>query len=193
PSTLLTGSEWNRLAATFTAPADAVSLIPVAYMLPPATPEEEALPWVAGDVILYDAMMVTMGGEYAYFDGSFADDGSFSYAWTGTPNRSTSIREDNVVSPVDPLVDPDCAPIPSAPLPPVIDSDCIEEVGIWRRYWVTIPASEIASWQEMIPTVRLTTGLYPARQVRLRVYPNPFSYTPDQLGSAEWCSEQIIS
>ena len=150
-------------------------------------------PWLGGESMYLDGAMITMGDLYPYFDGSTPDDDSFSYSWTGSAGLSTSIRQSIVTQGENLLVDPDCPPLPTPPAPPVIDSGCIEEVGIWRRYWFSIPASEVQAWRTMVTTIELRTGVFPARQVRIRVRPNPFDYATDQLEETDWCSEQIIS
>lgn len=149
--------------------------------------------WLGGDRLRTDAAMVTMGSLYPYFDGDTPDTEQYAYDWTGTPNWSTSIRTPLDSNLEDALVDPDCPPVPSAPAPPVIDSTCIEETGIWRRYWVSIPATEVSTWKTMVPTVELRTAGAAARQVRIRTYPNPFGYAPENLDLTDWCAEQIIS
>lgn len=151
------------------------------------------VPWKAGETLLLDAAMLTMGDLYPYFDGSTPADSAHEYSWTGAANLSTSIREE--VPELNPnlLVDPDCPPIPLPPAPPAIESGCIDEIGIWRRYWVLVPANEVRAWKTMVTTMELRTHLFPARQVRIRVRPNPFDYAPDMLDEGDWCSEQIVS
>lgn len=149
--------------------------------------------WKGGESFYADGMMITMGDLYPYFDGSTPDDASFTYDWTGAVGLSTSVRENADQQGVDLLVDPDCPPLPTPPAPPVVDSGCIEEVGIWRRYWFSVPASEVQAWRTMVTTIELRTGLFPARQVRIRVRPNPFDYNTNELEESDWCSEQIVS
>ena len=150
-------------------------------------------PWIGGESLLLDAAMITFGDLYPYFDGSTPDDASFTYSWTGQVGLSTSLRETTPSADPNLLVDPDCPPLPTPPTVPVIESGCIEEVGIWRRYWLSIPATEVLTWRTMVPTIELRTGAFAARQVRIRVRPNPFDYAAEQLEEDDWCSEQIVS
>lgn len=156
--------------------------------------------WKGGDVILLDAAMISVSQVFPYFDGSFADDGTYTYDWLGTANASQSQRTLFLTPAVDPLIDPLCPPVPLPPRPPVVLDDCIEDIPVWRRYWYTIPASEISDWLTEIPTLIITSGnggnpVNPqgARQIRIRIYPNPFGYPPETIDTASYCSEQIIS
>jgi hypothetical protein len=181
---------WTRLLVTADAPATTlyanVSVIDVAG--------GTHVNWLGGDTISADAAMITLGDDaLPYFDGSFADDSNYAYSWTGTANASTSLREAVVTTAVDPLADPDCPPVPLPPRPPIVLDDCIEDVGIWRRYWAAIPSGNVTDWLTMLPTMILTTGDFAVRQVRIRVYPNPFDYSIDMADTTNYCSEQIIS
>lgn len=182
---------WTRLVVEATAPLGAVA----ATVRARDAETEGWTPWLSGEWLDADSVMVTQGELYPYFDGSTPDSGVHAYAWTGGVNASASVRTDidTSTSAEDLLIDPDCPPVPAAPLPPVIASSCIEEVGIWRRYWVSVPATEVATWKKVVPTIELRTGLFDARQVRIRAYSNPFGYTPDNLDLTDWCSEQIVS
>lgn len=150
--------------------------------------------WKGGDWLHGDAIMLSLQAPYDYFDGDTPDTDLYNYSWTGAPNASESVRAPlSTVIAVDPLLDPDCAPIPAAPRPPVIIDDCIEEASLWRRYVSIIPAEEVADWQSTLPTLELRTLGQPERQVRIRIYANPFGYDSSQLDAESYCSEQIIS
>lgn len=149
--------------------------------------------WLGGQTLEADEAMLTLSSLFDYFDGSTPDTSAYAYAWLGDDNASVSIRTTLDQTTVNPLLDPDCPPVPSPPRPPAIDDDCIVEVGLWRRYWVTIPASEVTKWLAVIPTVRITTGADDARQVRLRVYPNPDNLVPSAMPQEAWEAEQIVS
>jgi hypothetical protein len=155
-----------------------------------------------GDEVVADAAMLTVGQQFPYFDGSAPDSPQFQYDWTAAVNASPSTRTTLDVVTTDPLADPDCPPVPLPPRPPLIDDECIIEVGVWRRYWVVVPASEIARWITMLPSVVLVTGRGAAtdqppdgvRQVRIRYYANPDDLSPqDFQDTATWISEQIVS
>lgn len=188
-STLVAAGAWTRLSVIATSPASAEW---AAVRVVDVTGAGWAT-WKGGDIMLLDAAMVSLGELFTYFDGSFPDTGGFIFSWTGTANASASTREQDLSSVVDPLIDPDCAVIPAPPRPPSVPSDCIEEIGVWRRYWASIPASEVSDWLTVLPTLEIQTGSVAARQVRVRVYPNPFGYSIGLVDTTEWCSEQIIS
>jgi hypothetical protein len=156
--------------------------------------------WQSGDVFLADDAMITVGQLFPYYDGSFPDDANYTYAWLATANASPSRRDVRPSVSIDPLADPDCDPLPQPPRPPVVLDECIEEVLIWRRYWAQIPAAEVSDWLTEVPTLAISTGsggdpAQPkgARQVRIRVYPNPFGWPLEQIDPESYCSEQIIS
>jgi hypothetical protein len=56
-----------------------------------------------------------------------------------------------------------------------------------------VPASEVSGWALSVPTIYIDNGVQPTRQVRIRVYPNPFGYPAEQLPPDGFCAEQIIS
>jgi hypothetical protein len=150
--------------------------------------------WLGGDTITADAAMITLGAvPIDYFDGSFPDAPGYTYSWMSDPNASASIREQVETSLSDDLVDPDCPPVPLPPRPPIISDPCITDVGLWRRYYAMIPASEVSDWLDVLPTFTLRTYSLAERQVRIRIYPNPFNYAVGQVDTANWCAEQIIS
>ena len=150
--------------------------------------------WLGGETVLQDDAMSTVGQLLPFFSGDTPDTGQFAYSWLGLANASISERTTLDVSLVDPLADPDCPPIPTPPTPPTVDDPCIEETGQWRRYWAIIGEQEISEWLDVVPTLTITTGAVPARQVRIRFWENPDGMLPDQFQQTEgWDSEQIIS
>lgn len=150
--------------------------------------------WQGGDSVLADAAMVSVGALYPYFDGDTPDTPQFEYAWLAAANASASERTTLDYTPPDPLLDPDCPPIPAPPSPPVIDDTCIIPTGEWRRYWAIVGAESISEWLDLVPTLTLTTGGEPARQVRIRYWANPDNILPDDFQQTTgWDAEQIIS
>lgn len=150
------------------------------------------VPWKSGEMFVVDGAMLSFGGPYPYFDGSFPAKGNYTYEWAGTPNNSISARH-TVETFVNPLVDPDCIVVPAAPRPPVVPNYCIEEVGIWRRIWYRINAESVAEFFSTIPIIQITTGAQAERQIRLRFYANPFGREMIDLPANDFCAEQIIS
>jgi hypothetical protein len=182
-------ASWTRLTVVGTSPATA------AYAV--VRVEDVAgtgfSVWQAGNTVSVDAAMLTLSSVFPYFDGATPDTAGYDYQWIGTAHASESRRLDVLTAPADPLADPDCDPVPAPPRPPTIPSDCIEDVGTWRRYWATVPASEVSEWAMSVPTIYIDNGAVATRQVRIRVYPNPFGYPADQLPPDGFCAEQIIS
>jgi len=150
-------------------------------------------PWLGGEHLIMDDAMVSIGALYDWFSGATPDTASWEYSWLGVANASVSMATALNPDDVDPLADPDCAPIPVAPEPPAIADDCIEAVGSWRRYWAIIPQSEVSNWLDLVASITLTTGADAARQVRIRVYQNPDSLDPSEFPADTWAAEQIVS
>lgn len=149
--------------------------------------------WQGGDWLQADAAMLSAQTLYPYFDGATADTAAFSYEWTGATNASASLRRDVIQPELDPLLDPDCPPIPAAPLPPAIETSCIDEIGTWRRYWAVIPEEEVYEWLAVVPTLTITTATVAARQVRVRFYQNPDNLPPSEAMGLVAESEQLIT
>lgn len=149
--------------------------------------------WRGGDTVMMDDAMASIGVLYDWFSGNTPDSAAWEYSWLGAVNASVSMATAIDPDLVDPLADPDCPPIPTAPRPPVITDDCIDEVGAWRRYWAIIPADQVSAWLDLVPTIYLTTGVQAARQVRIRVYRNPDDLEPGEFPADDWDAEQIVS
>lgn len=180
---LIPANEWTRVTCTGAAPPDAeFGLVQVG-----------GGNLIAGETFQVDNMMLSLSTLLPYFDGSTADTTEYDYSWTGDADESISQRVTRPAETVNPLIDPDCAVVPAPPRPPAVPDTCIIETGQWRRYWGYIPQSEVSDWLTMVPTITLNTGPYPARQVRIRIYPNPNNRAPNELSPEAYCSEQIIS
>lgn len=149
-------------------------------------------PWRSGDYVSVDAAMVILGDQVDYFDGDTADDLYYEYAWEGAENASISSR-----TPLgyeeDLLVDPDCEPLPVAPLPPVIPTDCIIETGIWRRLAFQVPDGEVRLASTSVPIFYIRTDDQAERQIRIRAFANPDGVAPEALDPISWESEVIVS
>ncbi|WNT45290.1 minor tail protein [Microbacterium phage BabyDotz] len=149
--------------------------------------------WLGGDWLQVDAAMLSAQTLYPYFDGATTDTATLSYEWVGAANASASLRRDILQPELDPLLDPDCPPIPTAPLPPAIETSCIDEIGTWRRYWAVIPEEEVFDWLAVVPTLTITTATVAARQVRVRFYQNPDNLPPSEAMGLVAESEQVIT
>lgn len=187
------------------APANQWTRLPAAVGVAPANGEFAAVrvgdagvagvdwePWRGGDTLVLDAAMVTLGGQIPYFDGDTVDTTTADHIWEGEPHASISRIDISADTVTDPLADPDCPKPPPAPRPPVVTDACIVEVGTWQRYWAVIPEAVVTEWLVMVPTILLKIGGFPARQVRVRLYPNPDNATPEGF-TGDWSSEQIVS
>ena len=183
------GQDWVRLVSTDIAPFGAESAVIRAINVAGTGGSD----WLGGDYMDLDAAMITLGNLYPYFDGATNDTAEFAYDWTGTANASTSTRTTLDPGEFDPLQDPDCDPIPQAPRPPEIPQDCIQEIGQWRRYTLTIPAEEVRLWSTTVPTFVLKTGEFDERQVRVRFYENPENLDPSEMDLSVWGAEIIIT
>lgn len=112
---------------------------------------------------------------------------------TALPSRGFDDAPE-VVFTANPLIDPDCPPMPLPPRAPTIIDACAEdEVGSWVRHWVEIPADRVSAWAATVPLVTLTTSNEAIRQVRVRVHPNPFGWAADEIDPNGYCSEFIVS
>lgn len=183
-------AEWTRLVVSGTAPATAAHAAVLVYDFNDGAGWS---PWLSGEWLDADDMMVTLSTLFDWFSGDTPDVPGFDYTWLGTPNASVSARLETEITSIDPLADPDCPPPPAPPALPTIPADCIEEVGIWRRYTLQIPATEVRVWSSTLPTLILNTQTDPERQVRIRYYPNPNAVAPELLDLDAWEAEQILT
>lgn len=94
---------------------------------------------------------------------------------------------------VEPILDPDCPPVPPAPRPPAIPNACITPEDTWQRYWLEIPAEFSSVWSSMVPAITIASGVQEIRQIRVRVFPNPFNYPVTTIDPCSWCAEFILS
>jgi hypothetical protein len=93
------------------------------------------------------------------------------------------------------LQDPLCAPLLLPPRPPVIMESCgFQTPASWQRRWLEIPAAEVAGWAKTMPVLWIdTTNAEPIRNLRVRIFPNPFGYDGQRIDPCSWCSEFVIS
>jgi hypothetical protein len=199
-ASVVAGGTWSRLVAGGLAPASAawavVRVIDVAGT--------GWSTWKGGDSLDLDGAMISLNEEFPYFDGDFLDDGTYVYDWEGDPNASTSTRTPIALAQAQSqsggpvvgnraLIDPDCNTVPPPPRPPTVPSDCIDDIGVWRRYYAQIPANLVPDWMDVVPTLEITSGPFAARQVRVRYYANPADLPVPEVDTTSWIAEQIIS
>lgn len=194
---------WTRLLAGGVAPAGAkwavVRIVDVAG--------GNWAPWHGGDVMDLDGAMISLNEVFPYFDGSSLYDGTYVYEWTepelphASPSTRTPIEQVDLNAMVfgggpmpaaQAILIPGCT-VPPPPRPPSIPSDCVEDVGVWRRYSTAIPAQYVPEWLTVVPTLEVTTGSVESNQVRLRFYANPDNLLPAEVDTTSWVAEQIIA
>jgi hypothetical protein len=183
-----TAGVWKRYAVAGTAPEGAVEVM--VQLIDRSG--SGWTPWRGGDVIRLDAAMVTLGEYMDYFDGSTPDTSRYDYAWAGTAHASISSRTTKV-SVVNPLLDPECEVVPAPPRPPTVLMECVDEIGMWQRRYGMVPKDDVSDWLTMVPTIEFRVHDTAVRQLRLRMYPNPFDYHPLRLDTSNWCAEQFIT
>ncbi|HWO52297.1 MAG TPA: fibronectin type III domain-containing protein [Ornithinibacter sp.] len=201
---VVAGETWARLVGGGTAPSGAVRAVIRAIDVTGTGWSK----WLSGETMDLDAAMISLNEEFPYFDGSFLPDGTYVYEWDDVPHLSVSTR--TPVASAGPgafmpelgglflpsrlaLTDPDCTIVPPPPRPPSVPSDCIEDVGVWRRYYTEIPANLVPEWLDVVPTIEIISAAYAARQVRIRYYSNEASLPAEQVDTSSWIAEQIIS
>lgn len=180
---------WRRLTVTAISPLNARQ---ARVRVQDVTGTGHSL-WQGGDWLQADAAMLSVQTLYPYFDGSTTDTAIFNYEWEGATHASPSLRREIEQAELDPLIDPDCPPVPVAPEPPSIVTSCIDDTDTWRRYWAVIPEEEVYDWLAVVPTLTITTGTVAARQVRIRFYQNPDNLPPIDAMGLEFESEQVIT
>lgn len=183
------GADWTRLTVAVTPPPGAVY---AAVYAVDVNDGGEWAPWRAGDYFDVDAAMISRETEYPYFDGDTPATPDFTYDWVGAPNASISQRVTLDPNEVDPLLDPMCAVPPAPPRPPVIAENCIEAAGMWNRFWMLAPGSDVSDWMATVPTLEIVVGNTAVRQVRIRYYATT-NQNFDEIDPLSFCSEQIIS
>lgn len=179
---------WTRVTHSGVAPPNA------AYVVFDAETALESGTAQAGDLSWFtDVLLERSSTPLGYFDGTFPDTDSLEYRWLGTAHASISVLEREIAAELGPVIDPDCAVVPAAPRPPVLEIACLDLPTAWRRYTALIPAQDVPMWRDSVPIVRVATGATAARQVRVRFYPNPFANAPETLDPCDFCGEFVIS
>lgn len=183
-----TVSTWGRVSVTAIAPAGTAfgTVEGQANLFTEEGQIGDASWW--GDVLLERASVAL-----AYFDGSLPDTPSIDYGWTGTANNSISTLTRTIPLDPGPLLDPDCAVVPQAPRPPILDIACLDTPTAWRRFTAIVPEDVVPMWRDAVPIVKVATDDLAARQVRVRFYPNPFVVPVEALDPCDFCGEFVIS
>lgn len=152
---------------------------------------------VASEVTYIDGALLDKAESFgAYFDGDFSstDNSSDIWAWSGTPHASISTQAsptsdyigtwtstpyalsdvgDCYGISVQPIYDP-LFPAPVAPPPPPgITWENSTPPEDWMRTRFTIPEEYIPRWSRVEPIFSLAAPLEEARNIRVRIYPDP--------------------
>jgi len=180
------GAAFTRVFTTFTTDASGTVSLRI----------ENAALGAGGDDVRFRDAILTLGSTLIdYFSGATTSTAAYTYAWEGTANNSVSLRTitDSAVALIQ---DPDCTPLPTPPVVPVILDSCIEVVNDWLRHWVEVdgdgqPAT--TRWGITDVVAKVSTAGSAFRQLRLRYYPDPFGYGPAAIDPESWCSEQVVS
>lgn len=181
---------YTRLDLTFTPAAGEIYALPVVV----STSGTGYTRWAAGDYIRADAMSLTPSSDlYPYFDGNTVDTTQWHYQWNGTIDKSPSMRLVQTSIPPSPLIDPSLPVLPVPPAPPTIPNLDLETEPYWLRYYLDLPATDVAEWAQTIPTVVLTTYTSALSEARVRFYANPDGLPDDQVDPLSYCGEFIIS
>lgn len=183
----LVSTSWVRLTVTAVAPPGAATAV---LRVKDVTGAGWS-PWLSGDTMLLDDMLLSLTPGTGYFDGSTKDTVDYTYDWTGAANASSSVRSEQA-DPSNALQDPDCPPAPAPPRPPVITEDCIEDETQWRRYWTAVDRELVESRLDSVPIVRVAASAA-SRLVRVRYYRNPDDLPLEGLDPASFFAEQVIS
>lgn len=186
---VIPANEWSRLTVTGQVPAGGLYALLKVWLRDGVG----YTPLIGGDTVLFDGAMVSLGTLYPWFSGDSADTPEYNFTWEGTPNESVSIRNELAPTFVDPLADPDCPPLPAPPTLPSVPSECIDEIGTWRRYTIQLGGGAVRKFTASLPTLILSTGVAAERQVRIRYYPNPDGLAPELIDMSAWEAEQIIT
>jgi hypothetical protein len=92
------------------------------------------------------------------------------------------------------VTDPQLPVVPPPPRPPFIaDPTGSTSQTSWSRRTIVIEADRVAGWSATLPLLTITSREQEIRKMRVRVYPNPFDYAPEDIDPCSWCSEFIIS
>jgi hypothetical protein len=94
---------------------------------------------------------------------------------------------------LDPLIDPDCGPLPTPPRPPVILDECLPDLPYSQRLQYPIPEGFIPEWNEAVPVITIRSSAVQVRQVRLRFYPTPLGHPLSEVDPCSYCGEFVVS
>lgn len=91
------------------------------------------------------------------------------------------------------LFDPNCISPTPPPSAPAIVNECLETVTSWERYYIRVPATDVADWAASVPTIGIDSHSKAITQVRVRFHPNPFGFDPELVDPAVYCADFIVS
>lgn len=142
----------------------------------------------------------TGNGYFIQVEFLFNAGNPFSYS-PGVPVTTTPLFSAGYKDPTTPaeldddwLFDP-AALVPSAPpAAPDILADAIDaSITSWQRYYISIPAEDVADWAASVPVLQINTHSAAVRQIRVRFHANPFAYNPQDVDPLTFCADFLIS
>jgi hypothetical protein len=95
--------------------------------------------------------------------------------------------------PAAPLEDPLCPATIAPPLPPSLSLGCFELPANWRRRQITIPATYIPVWGEVVPKFEVHATDVDVRYLRLRFYADPDGDGDISDDPCAFCGDIVIS
>jgi hypothetical protein len=184
PTTPIVAGVWQRLAFTgVLAPPGAVF----------AVVHVELVNSNVSTTVSLDGLCLFESLDNTYWDGNTPDDLTFHYDYTNRAVRLDSYRIRRPLTSTQFLVDPSQPVLPAPPTPPAITNSGLTTQYSWRRYFIPIEAGEIATWADTLPTVLINTLQTAVRNVRVRFFPNPFGYAPDDIDPLSFCGGYLVS
>lgn len=91
-----------------------------------------------------------------------------------------------------PIYDPLCPALIVPPAPPSVPLGCFVPEDNWQRYMVTIPASTVPLFGEMVPLIELSTTAE-QRNVRLRFYADPDGEFDPEDTPCDFIGDVVVS
>lgn len=142
----------------------------------------------------------TGGGYLIQVEFLFSAGNPFSYGppvpVTTVPLVSAGFADPTVITELDDdwLYDPSALVPTAPPAAPSILADAVNpSITSWQRYYVEIPAEDVADWASSVPLLTINTLDAPVRQVRVRFHPNPFGYQAAQVDPTAYCADFLVS